>query len=464
MKKYDLAGMQKDAMFILENSTGFVELEGEWSEFRSKCREVCDHFLTLATASLRIDKKRNFFFQNLCRSAENWRRFILSSKDHYKKQAPLMYKTPLYAGLVANDKGLINNLVSALPKSFVKGEEYEDDFLVAKIHALLCLNDLAVDEEVSSALNALNATQQSLLKAKLFKSLLDGDENNFWLAFQELSTEYKVWVKERSKALTTSKLEFVIHKFLWLEGLIWLRLAKQKGFSLTKKTDKYCPLKLVMGMNEKFYGDWTLVKLAKFSKDDYWILTECVEDDAAMIDYLPDDCPDYWEFTENESLIKNISGKIKLEFDKEHPEKIKLYDFLNTSMGLLIISSPAKDVFDRLKTEDVEYIPAEIYDHKSTLVSEEYFIINTLKAQPIIDREKTECEMSSCDPDSIMFFDELHLDVDAIDQNAKLFLAENENKHYFITNEVLTALKLAKITGIKVYKAEGWDGNTLSFL
>jgi hypothetical protein len=70
MSDYDLKGMQASSMYQLGNTIGTVNFQVDWMQFRSEVREICDHFLTLAAASLLADMKVNFFFQNLCRSAE----------------------------------------------------------------------------------------------------------------------------------------------------------------------------------------------------------------------------------------------------------------------------------------------------------------------------------------------------------------------------------------------------------
>ena len=93
-------------------------------------------------------------------------------------------------------------------------------------------------------------------------------------------------------------------------------------------------------------------------------------------------------------MLDQYSGKLKLEFSKSYPNNIKLYDFVENTMNLLIISDRVKVVFDGLGINGVEYIPSEIYDHKENLVGANYYVINTLSEQPIIDLNKSDVVMS----------------------------------------------------------------------
>jgi len=198
--------------------------------------------------------------------------------------------------------------------------------------------------------------------------------------------------------------------------------------------------------------------------DNYWILLQCGNDDSAIIGYLPDDVPPKRKLKNNKKILDQFPEITNLEFNEDYPDNIKLYDFVDNTMSLLIVSERVKSVFDDQGIDLVEYIPVNIYDHQQNLAGENYFIINILNIQPIIDMKKSKYKMSRLQKDQIQFINDLHLNLDSVDPEAKLFKASNEKVYHYITNEVLEALKNSGITGIRAVKAEGWDGNTLSFL
>lgn len=196
--------------------------------------------------------------------------------------------------------------------------------------------------------------------------------------------------------------------------------------------------------------------------NDYWILRAIEGGLSGVIDDWPNDYPPDYKLHLSKSMRDQFPEIAELSFDETMPDHTKLYDFVDNTMSLLIVSSRVKAVFDGLNISTVEYIPALIKDQQGTLLANDYYIINTLDEQPVIDMKRTKCVMSSLQTMMILNFRKLHIDAEAVDPDAKLFRATNEDSIYFITNEVLEAMKAADITGICVIKAEGWDGLSLN--
>jgi hypothetical protein len=266
MSDYDLKGMQGSSMYQLGNTIGTVNLQGDWMQFRSEVREICDHFLTLAAASLLADKKVNFFFLNLCRCAENWRHFLVSSRDHFGRHVPLTYNAPLYAAIIADDKTILQGLVEALPGHWLKGEEYEDDYLVCKLHALLAANHCQLNNEIINHLDTLAEVAEEPINSILFKALLGIDklqEEDFWSQFEAALYAHEKFIERKMNTVTTNIKQFIAHRYIWFEGLAWLRLAQAKGFTLPSKSIMFCPYEALETMPEAYAGDWILVPDSK---------------------------------------------------------------------------------------------------------------------------------------------------------------------------------------------------------
>lgn len=197
--------------------------------------------------------------------------------------------------------------------------------------------------------------------------------------------------------------------------------------------------------------------------EDYWILLDCSEEDSAIITGLPDDCPEAWEILEGGPIADQFPEKINLRFSKKYPKNIKLYDFVANTKNIRIISERTKQVFDGLRIEQVEYIPVTLYDHNDDIAGENYYICHIINRQPIIDTERSEYRVSPLDENKIDRVNLLHVNLQAIDPDAKLFRSARQDVLYCITSEVVNAMQAAGITGIRVIKAEGWDGNKLVF-
>lgn len=199
------------------------------------------------------------------------------------------------------------------------------------------------------------------------------------------------------------------------------------------------------------------------STDNYWVLLECSESDSALISNLPDDCPPDRKFLKGKPIADKFPSQVNLHFSKAYSNNTKLYDFLDNTLLLRIVSDRTKRIFDTLGVNEVEYIPVTIHDHQGSVVADNYFIVNVINTQPIIDLENSEYRLDNIDSSKIARVNRLCVATDEIDSGAKLFRSDRATSLYFITNDTLNALQDAGITGIRVIKAEGWDGNDLEF-
>lgn len=196
--------------------------------------------------------------------------------------------------------------------------------------------------------------------------------------------------------------------------------------------------------------------------DDYYILLDCSATDSVVIANLPEDILDRRDINKGGRLLNSIAHPLKLVFSRNFPDNRKLYDFVSNTMNLSIVSEKVKNFFIAEKLEDLEFLPVEIVDLKEDVVGQEYYLINFLRREPIIDMEKSKCRMSSIQPLYIARIKLLHLDVENVDPDQRLFLATNELRMVFITKDLLDKMISSGITGIRALKAEGWNGNSLT--
>jgi len=197
--------------------------------------------------------------------------------------------------------------------------------------------------------------------------------------------------------------------------------------------------------------------------DDYWVWLACSEKDSAIIKKIPDDCPAGWKLFEGEPIAEQFPETVRLKFSASRPDNIRLYDFIKNTKSVRIISKRVRAIFDQFSIDQVEYIPVEIMDHQGNLASNDYFLMNVMNTQPIIDMERSKYEMCLIEEDQISNFDEIRLSTEQADMDARIFRSDRRASLYFMTDDVVQAIKAAGLTGLSVVKAEGWDTNTLSF-
>lgn len=201
--------------------------------------------------------------------------------------------------------------------------------------------------------------------------------------------------------------------------------------------------------------------------DNYNILFECGEDDSGVIEstfLVLGGVLDTRDLNNTESILSSVTKPVQLQFSDDYTEFTELYDFVANTDNILIVSDRVKKILEASSASALEFIPAEILNHEDALIGKDYSIIHFLKRQPIIDMGKSNYKVSSFDASKIQSIDHLCIDISAIEQTATLFRASTEDYTNFITDDLLLKLTEAKITGIKTIKAEGWDGNTLSFI
>lgn len=264
MPNYDLKSYQESATFQLQKirSEDFGELD--WKTVSRKGRQICDYFLALSASCLLVDLKPHLFFTNACRAAENWRRWALLGRKKFQQEVPLLYHLPVLAALVADDTPLIKRVHEAMPRVHNKGEEYEQDFITIRLFYALTLHGFDATPEVLSQLDTLEGVDSEPNRTIMFKALLGEDElveSDFWSAFENALIVHEEMVAERVASATTSISQFIAARFIWFEGLVWLKLAKKRSFIQPSASILYCPDEALIEAPSRYNGDWQLIPL-----------------------------------------------------------------------------------------------------------------------------------------------------------------------------------------------------------
>ena len=137
-------------------------------------------------------------------------------------------------------------------------------------------------------------------------------------------------------------------------------------------------------------------------KRDYYIFLTSSQKEGPIIKNDLDEGPQSWEFLENESLLDEFPEVGALHFSDENEHK-KLYDFIHNRFRVQIVSKKVKAIMleHGLDSSQVEYFPVTIKDQHGDVVSSDYFMLNYINAQPIIDMEKSKYEVNDFDESQI---------------------------------------------------------------
>nr|WP_163781128.1 DUF1629 domain-containing protein [Myxococcus vastator] len=102
-----------------------------------------------------------------------------------------------------------------------------------------------------------------------------------------------------------------------------------------------------------------------------------------------------------------------------------VHDYVENSLGYLIVSERVRSVLEHLATAPIEYLPLRITDHKGRLHPHAFFIVNVLGHVACADRTRSQYLESSMRPGQFCDLTRLYLDTDRVDARKNIFrLAE----------------------------------------
>ncbi|QRK14254.1 hypothetical protein JQX13_04345 [Archangium violaceum] len=146
------------------------------------------------------------------------------------------------------------------PTEWQKQEEYEDEFLWARVLQELARQDHPSLPSLECLLTRLEEVGQEAHASRcgLVRALLSGNQSAFAEYFATARMEYEEETEKRARAFATPVTAFAPHRFLWLEGLGLLRLGERAGFQLTDMMYRYCPPLARVPMKVRYTGDWAI--------------------------------------------------------------------------------------------------------------------------------------------------------------------------------------------------------------
>lgn len=190
----------------------------------------------------------------------------------------------------------------------------------------------------------------------------------------------------------------------------------------------------------------------------YWILKDGGSEGSAMIDALPEGAPAKWKFHKGQPLASEFPQDAKVRFSQNYPDDRRLYDFVETTIGLLVASERVKSIFENLDIENAEFLPITILDHAGGTAGENYFIVNLLGSADLIDMDRSDFRMGRVNKDQIKRMKRMVLASDKIPAGFKIGRASTMMRLYVMADEVKAAFEREGVTGYVALEADGWNG------
>lgn len=183
--------------------------------------------------------------------------------------------------------------------------------------------------------------------------------------------------------------------------------------------------------------------------------------EGAVIYHPPDGSPPAYEFFKGKRLARKFPAKATVRFADSFPKFIKVFDVVTSVFGVPIVSGKVRAILEELAEKDHEFLPMTLLDHKGKVASKEHFLLNPLRIEDVVDMQRSKYDRDRFEPDQIRRLMELHMKPAAVPDDVHLFRAKTKLDQIFIDDAVNDAFEKAKVTGLRLFPAEGWDGNDM---
>lgn len=190
-----------------------------------------------------------------------------------------------------------------------------------------------------------------------------------------------------------------------------------------------------------------------------WVLKYL--NDGAVLAGFPKSKIKAFRYAEGKRLAKEFPKKATVQFADMFKARRTLNDFVFNLEQALFVSSKVRDILDQLEVPDLEFLPVTIKDHKGAVAADDYFILNPIGQQDVIDMKKTKALMDRLLEDEIFRIKKLALQPKAVPKGPCLFRAARMPRLILIDDTVRNAFKKQGVTGYRVFKAEGWNGRDI---
>jgi len=180
----------------------------------------------------------------------------------------------------------------------------------------------------------------------------------------------------------------------------------------------------------------------------YTVLTENPSDTDVYVTDLPKGVRATYQLVEGVSQVDKWPDDVALHFPDDFPERIGLTDNIANTHWWLIVSSAMRKIIQTHQSNDLEFLPVSIRNHKGRVAADDYSIVNFLRLIEVVDRGASEFRVDAAYDDQISKYDKLILRQD-IEENGPAILRMKETPMLILAREDLAkAIEMAGMTGV----------------
>lgn len=177
-----------------------------------------------------------------------------------------------------------------------------------------------------------------------------------------------------------------------------------------------------------------------------------MKDGVAKLDDV-DNVEDSFEIHDGVSRSNGWPTDASFEMKKRFPKDVALADSLS-SPGFVVLSGAVKKALDGV--EKVEWLPVKIINHKGSVASADYFILNPLAKVACVDAQASGAKFDPVHEGMISTCEKLVLREDTVPAHLQLFRA-TEMSGLILVRRALAA-KLTAYSGLHFVEPDQFKG------
>jgi len=182
-----------------------------------------------------------------------------------------------------------------------------------------------------------------------------------------------------------------------------------------------------------------------------YYLLECDRslEDAVVVACVPENGPKSYVYKKLKPMAKNFPNSAKIYYSNNYPMGIVLYDCIDNTDGIFILSEKIKKIIDQIGQKCNEFLKVEVLDHRKKLVPDaNYFILNYFDSLEFIDLKHSNVKMDTMSKDEIFEIKgDIYLNHDAIPDDTHIFRAKNWPDKYFVSELFVNKMEESNVTG-----------------
>lgn len=186
----------------------------------------------------------------------------------------------------------------------------------------------------------------------------------------------------------------------------------------------------------------------------YTVLTEDPSDTDVFVTDLPKGVRATYQLVEGVSRIDGWPDDVALHFSDDFPERVGLTDNIANTHWWLIVSSAMRKIIQAHQSDDLEFLPVSIRNHKGRVAADNYSIVNFLRLIEVVDRGASEFRVDAAYDDQISKYYKLILRKD-IEEIGPAILRMKETPMLILVREDLAmSIEASGMTGVTFVRTD----------